>query len=327
VKRREFIAGLGSAAAWPLVARAQQGDRVRRVGYLANLPENDPRARGRIAAFTGALRDLGWTEGQNLQIDYRWAILPDDVDRYAIELVALNPDVLFGTDTPTTKALQKQTTTTPIVFAGPADPVGTDLAVSLARPGGNVTGFMSVEAQIGGKWLELLKDIAPAITHTLVMDNPGNAGSRLFLPAIKQAALRLGVRIASSTPRDAADIEKAIEDAAREANASLIAITGSPVTDNRKLIFALANRYRLPSIYVFPFFAAEGGLMAYGPDIYDMSRRSASYVDRILRGAKPADLPVQLPTKYQLVINLRTAKAIGLTVPDTFLLQADEVIE
>jgi putative ABC transport system substrate-binding protein len=326
MRRREFVAGLGSAAAWPLAARAQRGGE-RRLGYLSEVAEDDPTGRGRIAALTGALRDLGWTEGQNLQIDYRRAIFSQDVDRYAAELVALNPNVLFGTSTPTTKALQKQTRTIPIVFAGPADPVGTDLAISLARPGGNVTGFMSVEAEIGGKWLELLKDIAPAITHTLVMVNPGNTGSHLFLPAIEQAGLRLGVQIASSTPRDAAEIEQAIKNAGREANGSLIAITGSPVTENRQLIFALANRYRLPSMYVFPYFAAEGGLMAYGPDLNDLSRRSASYVDRILRGAKPADLPVQIPTKYQLVINLRAAKAIGLAVPETFLLRADEVIE
>jgi putative ABC transport system substrate-binding protein len=326
MRRREFIAGLGGAVAWPVVGRAQQAG-ARRLGHLSGRAENDPTERGRIAALTEALRDLGWTEGRNLQIDYRWAMLPQDVERYAAELVALNPDVLFGTDTPTTKALQKQTRTVPIVFAGPADPVETDLVVSLARPGGNVTGFMSVEPGIGGKWLELLKDIAPAITRTLVMVNPGNAGSRSFLPAIEQAALRFGMQIVTSTPRDAADIEEAIESAAREANGSLIAITGSPVTPNRQLIFALANRYRLPSIYVFPYFAADGGLMAYGPDIYDLSRRAASYVDRILRGAKPADLPVQGPTKFQLVINLRAAKAIGLTIPETVLLRADEVIE
>jgi putative ABC transport system substrate-binding protein len=323
--RREFIAGLG-AAAWPVAARGQMRE-ARRLGYLSAFAENDPIGRGRIAALAGALHDLGWTEGRNFQIDYRWAVLPQDVDRYAAELVALNPDVLFGTNTPTTKALRKLTGTIPIVFAGPSDPVGTELTVSLARPGGNVTGFMSVEAEIGGKWLELLKDIAPTITRTLVMFDPGNNGSQLFLPAIEQAALRLGVRITLSTPRDAAEIKRAIENAAREADGSLIAITGTPVADNRQLIFALANRYRLPSIYVFPYFAADGGLMAYGPDIYDLSRRSASYVDRILRGAKPADLPVQVPTKYQLVINLRAAKAIGLTVPETFLLRADEVIE
>jgi putative tryptophan/tyrosine transport system substrate-binding protein len=326
MRRREFVAGLGGAAAWPIVARAQIGG-ARRLGYLSEVAENDPTGKGRVAALTGALRDLGWTESQNLQIDYRRAILPQDVDRYAAELVALNPDVLFGTSTPTTKALQKQTRAIPIVFAGPADPVGTDLAVSLARPGGNVTGFMSVEAEIGGKWLELLKDVAPAITRTLVIVNPGNTGSHLFLPAIEQAALRLGVKIASTTPHDAAEIGQAIENAGREANGSLIAITGSPVTENRQLIFALANRYRLPSVYVFPYFAAEGGLMAYGPDLNDLSRRAASYVDRILRGAKPADLPVQVPTKYQLVINLKAAKAIGLPVPETFLLRADEVIE
>jgi putative tryptophan/tyrosine transport system substrate-binding protein len=302
VRRRTFMAGLGSAMLWPLAARAQAGG-TRRLGYLSSYAENDPRGRGRIAAFTGALRDLGWTEGKNLQIDYRWAVLPQDGDRYAAELVALNPDILFGTNTPSTQV------------------------VSLAHPGGNVTGFISAEAEIGGKWLELLKEIAPTITHTLVMDNPGNTGGQLFLPAIKQAAPRLGVQIASSTPRDAAEIERAIENAANEANGSLIAITGSPVTDNRQLIFALANRYRIPSVYVFPYFAAEGGLMAYGPDIDDLSRRSASYVDRILRGAKPADLPVQVPTKFQLVVNLRAARAIGLTIPETFLLRADEVIE
>jgi putative tryptophan/tyrosine transport system substrate-binding protein len=326
VRRRDFIAALGTAAAWPLVARAQIGG-ARRLGYLSEVAENDPTGRGRIAALTGALRDFGWTEGQNLQIDYRRAILSQEVDRYAAELVALNPNVLFGTSTPTTKALQKQTRTIPIVFAGPADPVGTDLTVSLARPGGNVTGFMSVEAEIGGKWLELLKDIAPGITRTLVIVNPGNTGSHLFLPAIEQAALRLGVQIAPSTPRNAAEIQQAIENAGRETSGSLIAITGSPVTENRQLIFALANRHRLPSMYVFPYFAAEGGLMAYGPDLNDLSRRAASYVDRILRGAKPADLPVQVPTKYQLVINLKAAKAIGLPVPEAFLLRADEVIE
>ena len=251
MRRRDFIAGLGSAAAWPVVARAQMGG-ARRLGYLSEVAEDDPTGRGRIAALRGALRDLGWTEGQNLQIDYRRAILPQDVDRYAAELVALSPDVLFGTSTPTTKALQKETRTIPIVFAGPADPVGTDLAVSLARPGGNVTGFMSVEAEIGGKWLELLKDIAPAITRTLVMVSPRNTGSHLFLPAIGQAALRLGV---SSTPRDAAEIKQAIENAAREANGSLIAIMGSPVTENRQLIFArLARSAMLVIIFmVFSF--------------------------------------------------------------------------
>jgi putative ABC transport system substrate-binding protein len=325
MRRREFIAGLGTAA-WPLAARAQMGI-TRRLGYLTAVTESDPIGKRRIAAFTEALRLFGWTEGRNLQIDYRWANLRQDVDRYAAELIALKPDVLYGTDTPTTKALQKHAGMIPIVFAGPADPVETDLVVSLARPGGNVTGFMSEEPEIGGKWLELLKDIAPAVRRTLVMVNPGNAGSRTFLPAIEQASLRFGMQAATSTPRDAADIEEAIESAAREANGSLIAITGSPVTDNRQLIFALANRYRLPAIYNFPYFAAEGGLMAYVPDIYDLSRRAASYVDRILRGAKPTDLPVQGPTKYQLAINLRAAKAIGLTVPETVLLRADEVIE
>jgi putative ABC transport system substrate-binding protein len=324
--RRQFIAGFGAAGAWPLLARAQQPG-ARRLGYLSSVPEDDPTRSGRIAALTEALRNLGWTEGQNLQIDYRYPTLPQDMDRYAAELVALNPDILFGTNTPSTQALRRQTRTIPIVFAGPADPVGTDLVISLAHPGGNVTGFISEEAEIGGKWVELLKEIAPTITRTLVMDNPGNTGGQLFLPAIKQAGPRLGLPIASSTPRDVAEIEQAIENAAREANGSLIAITGSPVTENRQLIFALANRYHIPSIYPFPYFAAEGGLMAYGPDLYDLFRNAASYVDRILRGAKPADLPVQVPTKFRLVVNLKAAKAIGLIVPETFLLHADEVIE
>jgi putative ABC transport system substrate-binding protein len=327
IRRREFITLLGgAAAAWPRAARAQQPGRMRRIGVLVGLPENDPEAQARVAALRRGLREHGWIEGRNLRIELRWST--DSIeDIRAAELVDTKPEVLVGMNTPTTQALQRRTTTIPIVFSGPADPIETGLVASLASPGGNTTGFMSFEPAMGGKWMEMLKEVAPRINRLLVMVNPGNAGNQLVLRAIETSAPSIGVEVIPATPRDASEIERAIGSIASESNVGLIAMTGIPLTNYRKLIFVLADRHHLPAIYLFRFFAEDGGLMSYGPDTLDMLRRAASYVDRILKGEKAGDLPVQAPTKFELVVNLKAAKAIGLTIPESFLVRADAVIE
>jgi putative ABC transport system substrate-binding protein len=329
LRRREFIAALGGAAAWPLAARAQPVERLRRVSMLMPLAENDPEAQARLAALARGLRDLGWTEGRNLRIEYR-GIVGGSIDRIravVAEVVASNPDVVHATTTPIVQELQRQTRSIPIVFANITDPVETGVVASLARPGGNATGFMNYEPALSGKWLELLKEIAPRVNRVLVLVNSGSDANLIELHAAEAGAASLGVQVSSGIVRDAGEIESAIEAIARTPNAGLIVTGGIPITDRRKLIFALASRYRLPAVYTLRFFAVDGGLLSYGPDSLDMYRRSAIYVDRILKGEKPGDLPVQAPVKYELIINLNAAKAIGLTVPPTLIARANEVIE
>ena len=290
---------------------------------------NDPEAPVRATVLTGALRDLGWTDAK-IRIAYRWgADSVDHAQTYATELVEMQPDVLLANNTLTTQALQRQTRTIPIVFSGPTDAVETGVVANLARPGGNTTGFISFEPSMGGKWLELLKEIAPGVNRVLLFVNPGNVGNQRLLAAIEASARLLGVGVSPSVVRNVDDIESAIDAIAHEQNTALIvtADAGTAVVKNRNLISKLAIRHRLPAVYPFRYYSADGGLMSYGADILDMWRRAAGYVDRILKGEKAGDLPVQVPTKFEFVINLKTAKALGLTVPPSLLARADEVIE
>jgi ABC-type uncharacterized transport system substrate-binding protein len=327
--RREFISLLGGAAAtWPLTARAQQAERVRRVGVLMHLAADDPEGQPRITAFEQGLRELGWAVGRNLRIDYRWAAGdPDRLRKYAAELAALAPDVILaGGGTPLVVALQQATATVPIVFVGVADPVGAGLVGSLARPGSNATGFTVYEYSISGKWLELLKEIAPRVTRAAVIRELAIAGTGQ-LGAIQSVAPSLGVELFPIGVRDAGEIERAVMAFSRGSNGGLI-VTGSPSTlVHRHQIITLAARHLLPAVYPYRYFVASGGLVSYGPDVIDQFRSAASYVDRILKGEKPADLPVQAPTKYELVVNAKTAKQLGLEIPPTLLARADEVIE
>jgi putative ABC transport system substrate-binding protein len=328
VKRREFITLLGgTAAAWPLAARAQQPERVRRIGVLMYLAADDPQGQARIAAFAQALKQLGWSEGRNLRIDIRWA-KADDVHRHAAELAALAPDVLVaGTGTATVAPLLQATRTVPIVFVTTIDPVGAGFVASLARPGGNATGFMSYEYGISGKWLELLKEIAPRLTRAAVLRDPTVASGIGQFGAIQSVAPSFGVELSPVNVRDAGEIERAVTAFAPPSNGGLI-VTGSALAlVHRDLIVTLAARHRLPAVYADRVFVTDGGLISYGPDRVDHFRRAAGYVDRILKGEKPADLPVQAPTKYELLINLKTARTLGLEVPPTLLARADEVIE
>jgi ABC-type uncharacterized transport system substrate-binding protein len=327
--RREFISLLGGAAAtWPLTARAQQAERVRRVGVLMHLAADDPEGQPRITAFEQGLRELGWAVGRNLRIDYRWAAGdPDRLRKYAAELAALAPDVILaGGGTPLVVALQQATATVPIVFVGVADPVGAGLVGSLARPGSNATGFTVYEYSISGKWLELLKEIAPRVTRAAVIRELAIAGTGQ-LGAIQSVAPSPGVELFPIGVRDAGEIERAVMAFSRGSNGGLI-VTGSPSTlVHHHQIITLAARHLLPAVYPYRYFVASGGLVSYGPDVIDQFRSAASYVDRILKGEKPADLPVQAPTKYELVVNAKTAKQLGLEIPPTLLARADEVIE
>jgi len=324
MRRREFISLIGGmSAAWPLAARAeQQPEPMRRVAVLMNLAADDPESAARITAFAQGLEKFGWTVGRNVRIDYRWAA--GDTRRfqkYAEELVALAPNILLAAATPSVQALQQATQTVPIVFAGVTDPVAAGFVNSLAHPGGNITGFTPFEFGIGVKWLELLKQIVPNLTRVAIVREAGGPGVGQ-LAAIQAVAPSLGVEVTPIGARDPAEIERAIK-----TNAGVI-VTSSPLTGvNRDLIIARAAQYRLPTVYPFRYQVAAGGLISYGPDLIDEYRRAAEYVDRILKGEKPGELPVQAPTKYQLVINLKTAKAIGLTVPAALLASADEVIE
>jgi putative ABC transport system substrate-binding protein len=329
VKRREFISLLGgAAAAWPLAARAQQAERVRRIGVLMDGTGTDMTLRAYVAALRTGLQKLGWIVGQNLRIQELWAESDSGRMRtYAAELVAIGADVILTGNTPIVQELQRQTRTIPIVFVALGDPVATGVVASLARPGGNATGFMNPPPSVSEKWLELLKEIAPGINHVLVMINAGNIANANRLPAIKTSALSMGVRVSSSAIHDASDLRSAIDSIAREANTGLIVTPGAPISDLRKMLFEFANQNHLPAVYAYRQDAMEGGLMSYGAEPLDMWQRAASYVDRILRGEKPADLPVQGPTSYKLVINLTTAKALGLDVPPSLLARADEVIE
>jgi putative ABC transport system substrate-binding protein len=329
MNRREFIAGLGSAAAWPCAARAQPGERVRRVSVLMSLAESDPEAQARVAALARGLRDLGWTEGRNLRIEYR-GIVGGGIDRIraaVAEVVASNPDVVHVNNTTIVHELQRQARSIPIVFAGILDPVETGVVASLARPGGNATGFMFHEPALYGKLLELLKEVAPGVSRVLVLGNIGSDANLVASRVVEAAAASFGVQVSLGIVRDASEIESAIAGITGTPNAGLIVTAGIPINDRRKLIFALASRYRLPAIYSYRYFTADGGLLSYGPDTLDMYRRSATYVDRILKGEKPGDLPVQAPVKHELVINLNAAKAIGIEFPTGLLIRADEVIE
>jgi putative ABC transport system substrate-binding protein len=330
MRRREFVTLLGgTAVAWPLTAWAQQqAERIPRIGVLSPLPADDPEAKARIAAFLQGLAQLGWVDGRNVKIDARWgAGDADRIRRYAAELVALAPDVILATATATVVPLQQATRTVPIVFASVIDPVGAGFVASLARPGGNTTGFTVFEYGMSGKWVELLKQIAPGLTRTAVIRDPAIASGIGQFAAIQGAAPPFGVEVSPVSVRDAGEIERDITEFARGSNGGLIVTGATRTTINRDLIIALAARHRLPAVYSDRAFVIRGGLISYGPDRVDSHRRAAAYVDRILKGEKPADLPVQAPTKYELVINLKTAKALGLEVPPMLLARSDEVIE
>jgi ABC-type uncharacterized transport system substrate-binding protein len=328
MKRRDVITLLGGAAAWPLAARAQQPERMRRIGVFMPGVADDPEYQARNAAFLQGLGELGWIVGRSVRIDYRWG--SGDTERYrtfAAELVALAPNVVLANGYSTVSALQKVSRSVPIVFANVTDPVGGSLVASLARPGGNATGFLSSEFGFGGKSLELLKEVAPRLTRAAVLRDPAIASQIGLFGGIQSVAQSLGVEVQPIDARDADEIERAVDAFAGAPNGGVMAMSNAAVIRHRKLIIALAARHRLPAIYAYRGHAAEGGLMSYGADSIDQFRRAAGYVDRILKGEKPADLPVQAPTKYELVINLKTAKALGLDLPPTLLARADEVIE
>ena len=329
MKRREFIALLGGAVAWPITARSQS-DGTRRIGALMNLAADDAESLARNAAFLQGLQEAGWAVGRNIRIDYRWR--PSDGDaaglpRLATELVGAAPDVILAVGASSVSALQQITRTLPIVFVNVIDPIGAGFVESLSRPGGNATGFTIYDYGISSKWLELLKEVAPALTRVAVLRDPGNPVAGGQLGAIQAVAPALGVEISPMGVRDADEIERAVTSFAREPNRGLIA-TGTPLTlVHRQLIIALAARHMLPAVYFNRVYVTNGGLLSYGSDQIDQFRRAAGYVNRILKGEKPADLPVQNPIKHELLINLKTAKALGLTVPPTLLARADEVIE
>jgi len=329
MRRREFIAILGGAAAgWPLGARAQQSNRPRLVGALFAMAPRDPEAEMRVKAFETGLRELGWVEGRNMRLEYRWAPRdPSLLLSQATELIGLGPDVILATGTPVVAAL-RQGNPPPVVFVQVTDPIGNGFVPNLARPGGYLTGFTSFEFTVGSKWLEALKHVAPAVQRVALIFNPDTAPfAHLFWQPVVEAAPAFDVEPIQTPVRDAGEIKHAIETFAREVNGGLMVLPDVSTTSYRDLIIALAARHRLPAIYPFRYFAASGGLMSYGSDLADVYRRAASYVDRILKGAAPGDLPVQAPSKFELVINLKTANALGLTVPPLWLGRADEVIE
>jgi putative ABC transport system substrate-binding protein len=328
VKRRDFITLLGStAAAWPLAARAQQGERMRRIGVLAPTAPDDADAQTRFAALRQGLQRFGWIEGRNLQIDARWgAGDAGAIASAATELAALAPDVIVASGSAAAAILQA-TRTVPIVFVSVPDPVGSGFVESLAQPGGNATGFMMFEYGLSAKWLELLKEIAPGVTRAAVLRDPAIVAGIGQFAVIQSAASSVGVDVSAINMHDGAEIERAVTAFARRPNGGLILTASALAAIHRDLVVSLAARYKLPAVYITRYFVAGGGLVSYGPDFVDQYRRAAEYVDRILKGAKPADLPVQAPTKYELVINLKTAKALGLDLPTTLLARADEVIE
>jgi putative ABC transport system substrate-binding protein len=328
MKRRKFIALIGGAAAgWPLATRAQQSGQIRRIGVLMNALANKPQGQTRIAAFRETLQRLGWSDGGNVHIDIRWA--ENNVERahkYAVELVALAPGVIFAAGTVSVAALQRETRTIPIVFNSVSDPVGAGFVGNLAHPGGNTTGFMIFEYSMSGKWLELLKQIVPSVTRAAVLRDSANPAGIAQFGAIRATGSSLGVDVSPIDVRNAEEIERDIAAFARSPNSGLI-VTGSASEIRHDLIIALAARYRIPAVYNTRIEVADGGLISYGPDFVEQFRSAAEYVDRILKGEKPGDLPVQAPTKFELAINLKTAKALGLTVPTALLSAADQVIE
>jgi putative ABC transport system substrate-binding protein len=330
MKRRTFIAGLWSAAAWPLVARAQQGDRMRRIGVLMALGENDPQAKGWLSGFTQGLAELGWTDGRNLRMDVLWAAGNIDWMRmFAKVLVNLQPDVILALNTAVTAALQRETRTIPIVFVNVSDPVGDGFVASLPRPGGNITGFINLEESLADKWLELLTEIAPGVKRAAMIFNPKTApgGGSYYLPVFEAAARSLKVEPIAAPVHSDAEIETVITSLGREPGGGLVVMSDTFMIVHRAPIILLAARNSVPTVYPGTTYVRDGGLLSYGPDSVDIFHRSAAYVDRILRGAKPSDLPVQLPVKFEMALNAKTAKALGLTVPQSILLRADEVIE
>jgi len=330
MQRRDFITLVGGAAAtitWPVTARAQQAGRMRLVGSLNILAEDDPESRLRIATFKQSLKELGWTEGGNVRIEARWAGGDDGLLRkYAAELAALTPDVILTSGSVTVRPVQQATRTVPIVFVQVVDPVGSGYVDNLSRPGGHTTGFTLFEYSLSGKWLELLKEIAPKVTRVAVIRDPTRGSGIAQFAAMQTAAPSLGMELSTINASDVHDMERGIAAFARSTNGGLI-VTSGGTGFHRDAIIPLAARLRLPAVYPYRYYATEGGLVAYGPNTIDQYRRAAKYVDRILKGEKPADLPVQAPTKYELVINLKTAKALGLEVPSSLLARADEVLE
>jgi len=329
MKRRQFITLLGGAAvAWPLAARAQQALRVRRVGVLMGAVESDPARRSQLAAFRGALAKLGWREGSNLGIEVRWGADPELCARYAAELVALGPEVLLADSSPSLEALHRQTRTIPIVFVTVADPVGQGFVANLAHPGGNITGFSVFDAPMASKWLEMLTQITPPVTRVAMLFNPATTPyANLILQAMEEAAPSFAIAVRAAPVNSDSEVDAMMAALAREGRGGVLVLTSIFTATNRDAIIALAARHRLPAVYAFPFFAEAGGLMSYGVDVADVHRRAADYVNRILNGDKPGDLPVQTPTKFHLVINLKTARALDITVATSLLAIADEVIE
>ena len=329
MRRRAFITLLGGAAvAWPLAARAQRAERMRRIGVLMNLAADDPEGQARLAAFLQGLQQAGWSVGGNIRIDYRWGAGDAELFRkYAAELVALAPDVFLASGNPSVTALQQATRSVPIVFAPIADPVASGFVESLARPGGNITGFSAFEYSISGKWLELLKELSPRVSRAAILRDLALSYGSGLLGAIQSVAPSLSVELSPINVGDTAAFERAVAAFARSTNGGLIVTTSPWAVAHRDLIIALAAQHHLPAVYAFRYFVTSGGLISYGPSSIDQFRRAAGYIDRILRGEKPADLPVQTPTKYELVINLKTARALGLEIPPTVLARADEVIE
>jgi putative tryptophan/tyrosine transport system substrate-binding protein len=328
MRRRDFIAGLGISAAWPLAARAQQGERVRRIGVLTDGDENDPEQKRRFSAFTQAFAGLGWTDGRDVRIDLRWG--GGDINRIralAQELVGLQPDVIFTNGAAATVAVQRETRTIPIVFANESDPVASGIVPRLDRPSGNITGFASNEATLGGKWLELLSEIAPGLKRVAIMFNPDTSRLSTYTQSLETAAGSLKVELSTTPVHSDVEIEAAIIALGHEPRGGLVVMPDIFTTVNRAPIVLAAARNHVPAVYNQSVFARDGGLLSNGTDRVDIFRRAATYVDRILRGAKPGDLPVQFPVKYEMVVNLKTAKALGLTVPQSILLRADEVIE
>jgi putative tryptophan/tyrosine transport system substrate-binding protein len=330
VRRRELIALLGgaAAAAWPLAARAQQPERMRRIGVLVGSVETDLESQARVAAFERGLQTLGWIAGRNVHLDYRFGSADSElIQKYAAELVGMMPDVILANSPQVLRALSQRTSTIPIVFALIVDPVGEGFIKSLAQPGGNITGFTSFEYPLSGKWLELLKEIAPSVRQVLAINHSENVTGAGYLRALEGAGSATGVKLIAAQVRDAAEIEQAIATMARQSNGGLIILPSALAQVNREMITKVTAQHRLPAVYPFRYFVATGGLMSYGVDTVDVFLRSASYIDRVLKGEKPAALAVQQPTKFELTINLKTAKALGLTVPPTLLARADEVIE
>jgi putative tryptophan/tyrosine transport system substrate-binding protein len=325
IERRKFLATLGAAAAWPLAAHAQQRDQVQRIGVMLGFNAGDPEAQPLIAAFKRGLQDLGWVEGRNIEFDYRWpAADPELIRAYAAELVRTTPSVILVNSTPATAIFRQETRTVPIVFVNIADPVRSGFVASLANPGGNLTGLTNFEGAMGGKWLELLREIAPDRRRAALLFNP-NTHSGQYFGLIESIAPSIGMQSTQLPVQDTAGIERAIASLGRDA--VLVVMPDTFAAVHRDLIVASAAQYRVPAIYPFRFFITAGGLISYGIDLVDLYRRAASYVDRILKGTKPAELPVELPTKFELVVNLKTAKALGLKIQESFLVRADEVIE